>query len=300
VEIGIIGAGSIGLLFAAYISKVVNVTLYTRTMEQANEINKFGIVLQKSSQQTISFVKALPFTDWHGVEDLTIITVKQYQLNPIVKKINELPINPKNLLFLQNGMGHLKLLEQLPVENIFVGSVEHGALKVNSITVSHNGEGTTNVAVFKGDSTAIQHLAALLPPEFSLFFNVDFYEMLLNKLIINAVINPLTAILQVENGDLIDNRFYFHASKKLFTEISSILNLDKPDEHFKQIVEICNKTAGNRSSMLRDLEEKRMTEVDAILGFLLEEANSKEMKAPQVESLYYLLKGKEIAWGAFF
>lgn len=299
-EIGIIGAGSIGMLFASYIGKWFKVTLYTRTKEQANEINKYGLILQKGSQQTVSIVKAVPFTDWHGKDDLTIIAVKQYQLNLIVEKINELHINLKNLLFLQNGMGHLKLFEQLPVENIFVGSVEHGALKANSFTVSHNGEGVTNIAVFRGDSSPIKQFTALVPLEFPIVFKTDFYEMLLNKLIINAVINPLTAILQVKNGELIENRYYFQGLKILFAEISSIFDLEKPEEHFEQIMNICLKTAGNCSSMLTDIEAKRKTEVDAILGFILEEAKRKGKVASKIESFYYLIKGKELAGGVFF
>ena len=44
-------------------------------------------------------------------------------------------------------MGHLKLLESISVPNIFVGSVEHGASKVNTYTVRHNGKGAINVAL---------------------------------------------------------------------------------------------------------------------------------------------------------
>ncbi|MFL6562948.1 MAG: 2-dehydropantoate 2-reductase N-terminal domain-containing protein, partial [Bacillus sp. (in: firmicutes)] len=85
-RVGIIGAGSIGLLFAAYISRVMEVTIYTRTPEQAAEINKYGIVLKNRGEQTISLVQALPITEWIGSEELTIIAVKQYQLHIIFDK----------------------------------------------------------------------------------------------------------------------------------------------------------------------------------------------------------------------
>ena len=48
--------------------------------------------------------------------------------------------------------------------------------------------------------------------------------------------------------------------------------------------------------MLKDVEAKRMTEVDAILGFLLSEAEKQGKKAPLVESYYYFIKGKEKNW----
>jgi 2-dehydropantoate 2-reductase len=298
-RVAIIGAGSIGLLFAAYISRVLEVTIYTRTSEQAADINKYGIVLKKGTDQTISLVGALPISKWQGTEDLTIITVKQYQLEAIIEEINQLPSMPDNLLFLQNGMGHLRQLENLQVSNLFVGSVEHGALKENSYTVSHNGEGTTNVAGFRGDFGILFEFISTTSGEFPVVFQKDYYDMLLNKLIVNAVINPLTAILQVKNGELINNHYYFNALRHLYSEIASILNLDNFEEHLQQIITICKNTGDNRSSMLKDIEANRLTEVDAILGYLLEEAACKGMKAPQVENLFYLIKGKEMLKGAF-
>ncbi|MEH7075062.1 2-dehydropantoate 2-reductase [Neobacillus drentensis] len=299
-RVGIIGAGSIGLLFAAYISRVSEVTIYTRTVEQAAEINKFGILLKISEKEdTLSLIKALPIKEWKGDEELTIIAVKQYQLPVIVEMVNKLALVPKNILFLQNGMGHLKLLETIPFTNIFVGSVEHGALKENPSTVAHNGEAATKVAVFRGDPAILLEFIHSAPPEFPLVFKENYFSMLISKLVVNAVINPLTATLQVENGELIKNPFYFQVLKNLFSEICSILHLDNPNAHLQQIIGICKNTSTNRSSMLKDLEASRMTEVDAILGFILDEAKNKGITAPLVENLYYLIKGKEIIKGEY-
>jgi 2-dehydropantoate 2-reductase len=239
-------------------------------------------------------VKALPISEWHGKEDLTIITVKQYQLEAVIEKIKELESPPKSLLFLQNGMGHLKLLEKLPVNNLYIGSVEHGAYKENAFTASHNGEGKTNVAVYKGDSAVLREFTGAVSSDFPFVFCEDYYKLLVNKLIVNAVINPLTAMLQVKNGELIKNQFYLKVLKNLFAEVSYILNLEDRELHLRQIIEICQNTEDNRSSMLKDIEAGRDTEVDAILGFLLEEAIDQKKKAPQVENFYYLIKGKEI------
>ena len=296
-KVGIIGAGSIGLLFASYISRSYEVTIYTRTENQASQINENGIILQKKAERTVSLVKALPISKWKGTEDLTLITVKQYQLTPVLEIINQLPEDPDNLLFLQNGMGHLKWLKELKNKNIFVGTVEHGALKENAFTVSHNGEGATKVAPFRGDFSFLQNFSAAVPSDFPIHVQEDYYSMLMNKLIVNAVINPLTSILHVKNGELIQNEYFFRVLTSLFDEISFILNLDHPEEHLRQVMEICKKTAENRSSMLKDIEANRLTEVDAILGFILEEANKQEKQAPLLENVYHFIKGKEPAKG---
>ncbi|MEO2074941.1 MAG: 2-dehydropantoate 2-reductase [Bacillus sp. (in: firmicutes)] len=292
-KVGIIGAGSIGLLFASYINKVFDVTIYTRTEDQAFQINENGIMMRKNAVTTSSAVKARPISSWKGTEDFTIVTVKQYQLPAVLEVMKHLPALPNNLLFLQNGMGHLKLLEKIKDINLFVGTVEHGALKENAFTVRHNGEGETNVALFRGDLSSLQSFAVTVPSVFPIIVQEEYYSVLLNKLIVNAVINPLTSILHVKNGELVQNECFFRSLKAVFDEISYILNLDHPEEHLRRVVEICKKTAENRSSMLKDIEANRLTEVDAILGFILEEANMQNKPAPLLESIYNFIKGKE-------
>jgi 2-dehydropantoate 2-reductase len=293
-KIGIIGGGSIGLLFASYLRNVFSVTVYTRTYEQAKEIIENGIILLNGIKQMRIPVHALPVDEWPGDEDLTIVAVKQYQLDEVIKKINNVDHSNKNFLFLQNGMGHLKLLSKLKAKNILVGSITHGAYKENANTVRHNGVGVVNLAVYHGDQSFLHYLESMLPTTFPATHHQDYYEMLLNKLIVNAVINPLTAILQVTNGELIKNPYYFKALNELFSEIAYILNLKKPEDELQKIINICQNTAENRSSMLKDIEGGRKTEVDSILGFLLEEAEKQEKKVPLVSSLNFLVKGKEI------
>lgn len=295
-NIGIVGAGSIGLLFASYLAKAFSVTLYTRTSEQAEVINQKGVILQNGRIQSRVNVKAFPISKWKGTEELTIIAVKQYQLHSIIDHLTKFDCSPQNLLFLQNGMGHLKLIEKIDAAAILVGSVEHGASKVNSNTVRHNGGGAVNAALYKGKSEILMELAeACAPIHFPITIKDNYYQMMVNKLIANAVINPLTAILQVKNGELITNTFYFAAVKKLFLEIAFILSLEDPIRKFRDMIRICKKTGDNQSSMLKDLEAGRRTEVDAILGFLLDEANKQQKKAINIENYYYLLKGKEKA-----
>lgn len=293
-RIGIIGGGSIGLLYAGYLSEKNEVTVYTRTNDQSDEINKNGIVIKKNGQQLTFRMASRPFDFWDGCDDFTIVTVKQYQLEFIIDKMSEVNDHILNVLFLQNGMGHLKLLSRIDKNNVYLGSVELGALKENANTVKHNGEGLTNLAVFSGSSDSITCFISTLSASIPARWNENYYEMLLQKLIINAVINPLTAILNVPNGMLVKNPFYKMRAEALFSEISFILNLAEPVDYFQKVEAVCLNTEWNRSSMLKDIESGRMTEVDAIVGFLLEEAQKQGKRAPLLQNYYDLVKGKEL------
>jgi 2-dehydropantoate 2-reductase len=292
-KIGIIGGGSIGLLFSYYLSVHNEVSIYTRTQEQTDLINKHGLHLVKGGgiEQASVQVAAAPVEEWTGSEDLTVIAVKQYQLADLMTDIKNKAKG--KILFLQNGYGHIKLLSELATPDIYVGSVEHGAVRENGFTVQHNGMGVTRIAVYRGKTGHHRELTTIAPSDFPFIFESDFKEMLIKKLVVNSVINPLTAILKVKNGELIHNPFYFEIFKQMFKECAYVLDLPDQEQYFQNLMTVCEKTANNHSSMYKDIENGRQTEIDAILGYLLELARSKKIKAPLIHNYYQCIKGKE-------
>lgn len=293
-KIGIIGAGSIGLLFAYYLQKHHQVTIYTRTLEQKMSIASNGLHLSENGHEYRVFVEARCIDDWHCKEDLTLITVKQYQLPKVMETLESDCCGEEgSFLFLQNGMGHLKWINQLKAKNIFVGSVEHGALRESMNHVMFTGKGKTKLAVFRGEAQLIIEMIDPYKQGFPFVIEEDYYEMLISKLIVNAVINPLTAVLKVKNGELIENPHYNKVFIQVFEEIMKVLDVRNKSHYFDLLVSVCRNTATNRSSMLRDIEEKRQTEVDAILGYLLEQAHMKEKEAPLMSAFYHCVKGSE-------
>ncbi|WP_174733828.1 2-dehydropantoate 2-reductase [Mesobacillus harenae] len=294
-RIGIIGGGSIGLLFACYLSKIHQVTLYTKSQKQADEINIHGVSLEKELDRFHARMEATPYFNWTGEEHLTLIAVKQYQLQDLMPIIMEKSSANKNhFLFLQNGMGHLKWLNDLRAASIIVGSVEHGAAKINAHTVDHNGMGVTRAAVYRGGDKLLNELADSLSSSFPIEVETDYRSMLIKKLVVNAVINPLTSILKVKNGQLIENPYYYSEVISLFNEVADILNLERKQDHLENLISICRNTANNRSSMLKDLEEGRPTEADAILGYLADEANRENKNAPLIQLFLNCIRGKEL------
>jgi 2-dehydropantoate 2-reductase len=290
-RIGIIGGGSIGLLFSYYLGERYDVTLYTRTLDQAEAIRQNGLQLIGNGQIHKSEVKTNTIENWHGNEDITFIAVKQYHLSTLIEFLLERQVGKTIFIFLQNGMGHLKLLQLLNEETIYVSTVEHGAYKINPFTIEHNGIGQTKLAKYKGEKTIPDSLFFI--PEFPIVFESDYYEMLIRKLVINAIINPLTAVLRVPNGEIIQNEHYLRVAQNYFSEITAILQLTNEENYFRQVLEVCQRTSNNRSSMLKDIEQRSQTEVDSIIGFILEEAEKRKIKAPISQMLYDFIKGSE-------
>lgn len=294
-NIAIIGGGSIGLLLGGYLSKCnVNVTIYTRSVEQAETIQKKGVTIFTEEEEERYIVRATPLRDTElSCHDFIFIAVKQYHLKqiiPLLMKVDKL----NNVIFLQNGMGHLKALNQLKqrAKNVLVGIVEHGAMKLSHHKVRYTGVGELKLGYFKTEGDEESELFEKLAKSgFRTGVYQDWYELMEKKLVVNALINPLTTIYKVENGKLLTIPYYASVMQRLFIEISKVIPVTLED--WKNIHVVCAKTKQNRSSMLRDIECNRPTEIDSILGYVLELAKQKKQLLPITELLYDSIKGME-------
>ncbi|MGG2026757.1 2-dehydropantoate 2-reductase [Gottfriedia sp. S16(2024)] len=290
-KIGIIGGGAVGLLTASYLyQNKHNVTLFTRTEEQADLINNLGVILsvdEKTKQMCITAKKLLPKINTF---DLLIVCVKQYHLNEIVNTLNQ--YEGENILFLQNGMSHIEIVKNLPISNCFIGIVEHGALKTSPNEITHTGKGIIRIGQIKGEIDALNHLSSLHTVEFPIKSQDDWEYIIKQKCLINCVINPLTSILNVRNGELITNEYFKPICKLLFNEVATILDLNNQSE-WDKVVEICEKTKENYSSMNRDLFHGRQTEIESMLGFVKKLAINKNINVPTIELVYNSIKGLE-------
>jgi 2-dehydropantoate 2-reductase len=112
----------------------------------------------------------------------------------------------------------------------------------------------------------------------------DVRAMLWSKLIVNAAINPVTALAGVPNGALLerdDLHRKAHAVAREGEAVAAALEiaLDYADA-CRRVDEVCTATATNRSSMLQDLERGRATEIDCINGAIVRAGLEAEIPTP--------------------
>ena len=232
-KIGIIGGGSIGLLYAYYLSEQQSVCLYVRSKEQMEQLQSEGLCLERDGEKYQKFLDVQLYSEWRGDEDITLIAVKQYHLLDLMELLYTYSRSNRALLFLQNGMGHVKWFDRIEGE-VYVGTVEHGAMRTNLHSVVHTGKGLTTIALYQHSGSKFQKFAQSISDErFPFIIEEEYEKMLLKKLVVNAVINPLTAILQVENGELIHNSYYYQLVKMIFIEIEQSLQLKNKSQYLK-------------------------------------------------------------------
>lgn len=270
----ILGAGSIGLLWAAKLREAGHqVTLITRQVQPVRPVwldNQRIAVASSTAKQCRSI-------------DYLLICTKSFQTEQALASVAHAVHENTVLVLLQNGMGGTQpLLQRWPNNPLFAAITTEGAQRVGIMQVKHTGTGQTQIGTLNGSDIAIcAHLACGL----SLHYQEDIEQALWQKLIINCCINPLTVMFDCLNGALLKNQQALQLIDQLLIECLQVAKAQQREFDAntmrQQIIEVLEKTAHNSSSMREDIRQQRPCEIDAINGFIVHTAQTHGLKAPQ-------------------
>ena len=291
----IVGAGSIGLLLASYFAEMGH-TLYmlTRREAQAKSLQSEGVTrIMPDGHETSVAVNATTKAQDLPKDALWVFAVKFHQLEG-TKNIIHHTTRDTPLLFVQNGLGHLRWMDQLGNKQLYIGTIEHGAMKQNDTTVFHKGIGSLSLAPLSNHTDSIEFsLKGNSISTFPIRWGSDAYFLALRKTILNACINPLTAILQVKNGELVKNANAAILLRNVYEEIMSVFPEMETNLTLEDVRELCFKTGENNSSMLQDIRLNRKTEIETIVGTLLQIAKERNRETPTLSTLFSLISAIE-------
>lgn len=284
-KISIVGAGSLGLLYGYYLAGEHEVTYYIKNEAQIDEINTYGISLIGHSIN--KQVKARSINEFAS-NDLVIIALKQTHIPKFIQD-NHLKLKNHLILFLQNGLEHITYIKKYDLQAI-IAIVEHGALKVGPQKVNHLGQGATKISPYdKLTHESIKKIEEIKQENLNFIYFDDWQKIAYEKLLVNAVINPLTALFNVSNGEILNNAYLKTLGQALCKETSEILKLND-NEQWYNVKRVCTLTSQNTSSMRLDILSNQKTEIDAIIGYLLKQTG---VNYPNLEFVYQSIKALE-------
>lgn len=265
-----------------------DVVLWTRTEEQAAQIGEAGVELEASEAASGEGgrrvrLQASPFASARrGEADLLLVAVKQTAWSEeLLRGISHAAAREAAVVSFQNGIGHAERLQAaLPGRTLLAAVTTEGALRTGPASVRHTGVGETWIGSETGNPDGDERLATALrsvkrmmeKAGFTAFLSNEIRQRIWRKLLINAVINPLSAIWRVTNGQLPGSPDRLAAMQALFRETVSILRRhgglqDQSDEAlWETVLGVCSATSANRSSMLQDVLAGRQTEIEALNG----------------------------------
>jgi 2-dehydropantoate 2-reductase len=225
--------------------------------------------------------------------DLLLVTLKAWQVSGAVKNLQSLLPTDSPVLLLHNGMGTLEELRGLP-QPLLRGVTTHAA-KPDGTVILHVANGITHIGPGSAESAAFSDIAETLHQALpDVAWHTDVSSACWQKLAVNCVINPLTAINDCLNGELIA---WPESIAQLCEEVAAVMTREGLHTSAGQLQEyvyaVINSTALNVSSMLQDVRAQRRTEIDYITGYLLQRARAQGIAVPENARLYELVKRKE-------
>lgn len=289
-KVEIVGAGAVGLLLGSFLlSKGLEVTFVVRNEQQLREINEKGIAVQSIEGDMKYFKNAKASLTLGNERSLVIVSTKYEHLTSIWPMLLE-HRDIGEFLFVQNGLAHYEEGINQPLSNVSFGSAQFGAQKLNAVTVAHRGIGVLKLAAGNGACMLSRELLALGDETMPMEWQEDAFSMLFEKALLNCFVNPLTAVLQVPNGQLITNGHAYTLLEQLYEELMTAFPTYRERFPFEMVRSLCERTATNTSSMLADRLAGRRTEVETIVGEVIRIAKRGGYEVPVLTTLYYLVK----------
>lgn len=299
-NIVILGQGAIGLLWYRALQHL------TGSIGGNSQVN----VKICSSSTVPSARQTFTFTEYSGLSeqrplitadnkalsecDHLLVCVKSYQvkqaLEPVLLHLN---IN-SSIILCHNGMGTLAELPEQVIDKhaILALLTTHGCLRVKARHIRHTGRGFSDIGVISGQLTVKQqteltNILNLALPRVEWTNNI--VEKQWRKLAINCVINPLTTLHQLKNGQILADKFTTQISA-ILTEVSQVAKSQGVELNLRELEQIvtgvAQATSNNISSMRCDVLGGKKTEIDYISGYIHRLGAKEHLATPENTRLW--------------
>jgi 2-dehydropantoate 2-reductase len=296
----IMGAGAMGSLFGGFLTRGgENVWLVGNKKDQTDMIDSNGLTLEEKGKLQIIPIKATSDVTSVGKADLVIFFVKTYDMERTVSDALVLEREETIFLTLQNGLGNEETIcKKIDRKKVLLGVTGHGATQLGPGHIRHAGWGKTTIGELDHQITdrAIRIAQMFCDAGIETEVSSNIHDQVWGKLLINVGINVLTAITGFKNGQLLDYPETTRLMEKLVSEAAEVARRKgvriegNPIEKVRKVVEA---TRENRSSMGQDFDHRRKTEIDAINGAVVREAQPLGIPVPFNQAVTDLVKAIE-------
>ena len=290
----LVGTGALATLFAARLSEAGHSISMLGTWKnglRALQENGARIVDANGNERAYKVHATDDPREVSGAK-YALVLVKSWQTERAARQLKESLAENGLAITLQNGIGNKEtLIRDLGTGRVSLGITTTGATLVGPGLVKMGGEGVISLE----QNQALGPLeAALRSSKFNLQIVDDAKSLVWGKLVINAAINPLTALLRIPNGELLSRPGARRVMSALARETAEVAEAERVHLPFSNPVDaaedVARKTATNMSSMFQDVRRGAKTEIDAICGAVTMRGQKHGIKTPYNHACWQLVR----------
>lgn len=304
-KIAVLGAGAMGSLYGAYLSRNEEVTMVDVFPALVDHINQKGIkILEPDGNENIYHLKAVQTGIDIGVQDLIIVFVKGMYTTTVMEQNLSMIDEHTMVMTLQNGAGNNRdIAKFLREDNILVGTSSHNSVVKEMGVISHSGCGPTNIGpdtLTKENVEKAKKIAQVLEKagfETQVMENIQ--EVIWEKIFVNCGINGLTMVMKQPIGSVRENPYLWDICRRLVYECVLVAEADGTyfdrAEALKSVESVCLNNPKGLASMYQDSLNGRKTEIDRINGIIVELAAEYRIDVPYNRMLVEMVHAVEMA-----
>jgi 2-dehydropantoate 2-reductase len=296
----IMGAGAMGSLFGGLLTlSGEEVWLVDVREENIDAMASRGLILEEKEKTLTIPVKAMTDVTSVGKADLVLFFIKTYHTAKAASDALALEKEDTLFLTLQNGLGNEEAIcQKIARKKILLGITNHGATFLGPGRVRHAGRGKTYVGELDHRvSDRANRIAQIFQKaEIETEVAPNIHDLIWRKLFINVGINAVTALTGFKNGRLLDTSETLRLMKALVAEaieVAKSKGIRLEGDPFEKVKAVAEATRENRSSMGQDFDHRRRTEIDAINGAVVREAQGLGIPVPYNQMITDLVKAIE-------
>ena len=298
----VVGAGSIGSLFAAHLATVTDVVVLTRREDHARALNDQGLRVTGRHDFTARVTATADSRELPDV-DLVVVATKATGVDAAASALAG-GVARATVMTVQNGLGAEEIVRahgDWPLVSgvTFMSGTKHSDTHVEYILDTPTWIGPYGETAYE----RVQEIAGLLVDSgLKAEALPDLLPAQWSKLIFNATVNGVAALTGLPHdehfaaeGELADLGHLVHGLVDEGKRVAAAAGVELHDDPWEMNVLATKRGSAHYPSMLEDVEARRPTEIDLITGALVREAERLGVPAPLQTALYRLVKAKEDA-----
>lgn len=291
-RLAVIGGGALGLLLAGRFHLAGHGVVLVAREPTLSQVNSEGVWVQGLTKVT---ARLHADTAPPASADWLVLAVKAYHLDDVLPMLAD---HSAPVLACQNGLTAVpRLVAALGAHRVAAMVTGMGVTLLGPGHARHAGRGYTVLGEAAGEITP--RLEALGEVFGSAGITVDLTDNLDGELwlkaLVNAAINPVTAVTGVLNGALAGGRLRdrARAACQEGAAVARALGITLPADPWERTRIVIENTAENRSSMQQDIERGRPTEINDITGEIVRRGRAAGVPTPVNTELWEAVMGLE-------
>ena len=292
-DILLVGTGALATLFAARLSEAGhNISMLGTWKKGLQALQENGArIVDTDGNERAYKVHVTDQPDEVTPAQYALVLVKSWQTPRAAAQLKTALASDGLAVTLQNGLGNREILSRdLGAERVALGVTTTGATLVAPGLVRSGGEGVISV---QQNHLLAPLESALRESNFNLQVVENAQSLIWGKLVINAAINPLTALLKIPNGELLARPIARKLMGALARETAKVAAAERVNLPFSNPVsaaeDVARRTAANHSSMFQDIRRGAPTEIDAICGAVTTRGKMHGLKTPYNRACWSLV-----------